>query len=93
MMCDQQLTVEYYILTHPHPRLGIPPFLPMLLLPQVLRFVAHFYGATLLTTSNADASLKESFRSHMTGTISTGIEAVATGRCGLCSTALAVPVY
>ena len=34
---------------------------------QVLRFVAHYYGATLITTSNVDATLKDSFRASMTG--------------------------
>ena len=34
---------------------------------QVLRFVAHYHCATFITTSNADAVLKESFRSSMTG--------------------------
>jgi hypothetical protein len=33
---------------------------------QVIRFVAHYHGATLLTTSSADSALRESFRSNMT---------------------------
>ena len=34
---------------------------------QVLRFVAHYHGATLVTTSCVDAALKDSFRSFMSG--------------------------
>ena len=44
-----------------------PSIHPSILIMKVLRFVAHYHGATLLTTSSTDASLKESFRSHMTG--------------------------
>eukprot|EP01038_Epipyxis_sp_PR26KG_P014616 gene14616-19627_t len=29
---------------------------------QVLRFIAHYYGATLITTSSNDATLRDSFR-------------------------------
>ena len=32
---------------------------------QIIRFIAHFHGATVITASSADAVLKESFRSTM----------------------------
>ena len=59
--------VSLYIVANKYDKFREQPQADRRCLMQILRFVSHYYGATLITTSIVDATLKDSFRGSMTG--------------------------
>ena len=59
--------VSLYIVANKYDKFREQPQGDRRCLMQILRFVSHYYGATLITTSIVDATLKDSFRGSMTG--------------------------
>ena len=81
------LEISLYIVANKYDQFKTQSSADRRLLMQVLRFTAHYYGATLITTSVADASLKETFRLAMTGIL------FKSNSKPMCDTILEKPIF